>query len=920
MLSPLIRLFSAQPGDLRRALPLFSYLFLIIAALVVGKVARDALFLDRFQALQLPYVDMAIALIIGLVVAFYIRLGRQVSVTGLMGGSLLFFALNALGFWWLARWHQPAWLYPVLYIWVGILGVLAPTQAWTLANYVLTTRAAKRLFGLIGSGAILGGIFGGFFSNTLAKRFGTEGLLLVMALFFLACASLVPLIWRQREEIVSGAADQDPARHREGPRNLAESLRVVLGSPHLRATALVILLGSVVTTIAAWQFKALASQFILQKDELAAFFGAFYGYSGTLALLVQLLLTSWMLRRLGLVVALSILPVALLVGSLGLLIGGTLGMVIWLKGSDNVLRYSIDKSSVELLYLPVSSRQKVAVKSFIDTVLLRLGDGLGGVAVLIFAAWLHFSVPQLSVISILLLVAWLLAAWVAQRQYVATLSESIQKHRLDAEQAAAPILDRSTQAILLDSLQRGEVTEILYALDLLETAQERTVHPAVRDLIRHPSAQVRRRAIAILNLAGDRRALPQIEGMVEDEDLEVRTEALLYLAHHAHIDPLEVIRELGDLADFSVRSGMVAFLARPGQNQNVEAAQTLLGTMVREEGAKGQRTRLEAARLIGVLPDYFESQLQVLLQDPAPEVAGQAIRAVGDLRKQACIPQLLDFLGDPQGAAAARAALAQFGDVAVDPLRNQLLDPTVALAQRREIPGVLLRIGTPPAQRVLAESLLEGNPQLRHGLIVSLNQLHRQHPELALDPAVVETVLAAEIMGHYRSHQILSRLHRTAVDPETVQPALQTSMGQEMERIFRLLSLLYPTHDLHSAYVGAQSDKPRVRDDALELLDNILKPQMRDLLVPLLDRQVDGGERLRVADRLLGTQVETPEQALVTLLHTEDPWLMSCAAYTIGTLGLTSLEPELDACLEHADPLLRQSVRQAKRRLAEGLD
>ena len=141
-----------------------------------------------------------------------------------------------------------------------------------------------------------------------------------------------------------------------------------------------------------------------------------------------------------------------------------------------------------------------------------------------------------------------------------------------------------------------------------------------------------------------------------------------------------------------------------------------------------------------------------------------------------------------------------------------------------------------------------------------------------------------------------------------------------MERIFRLLSLLYPPHDIHSAYVGAQSEKPRVRDNALELLDNILKPQMRALLVPLLDQQVDGEERLRLADRLLGTQVETPEQALLTLLHTEDPWLMSCAAYTIGTLGLTSLEPELDASLEHTDPLLRETVRQAKLRLAECLD
>jgi hypothetical protein len=47
-------------------------------------------------------------------------------------------------------------------------GVIAAAQVWTLANYVLTTREAKRLFGFIGSGAISGNIVGGFVENVAA--------------------------------------------------------------------------------------------------------------------------------------------------------------------------------------------------------------------------------------------------------------------------------------------------------------------------------------------------------------------------------------------------------------------------------------------------------------------------------------------------------------------------------------------------------------------------------------------------------------------------------------------------------------------------------------------------------------------------------------------------------------------------------
>ena len=49
------RLLGLTPRELRRALPLFCYLFLTMAGTVASKAARDALFLDRFDATALPY-------------------------------------------------------------------------------------------------------------------------------------------------------------------------------------------------------------------------------------------------------------------------------------------------------------------------------------------------------------------------------------------------------------------------------------------------------------------------------------------------------------------------------------------------------------------------------------------------------------------------------------------------------------------------------------------------------------------------------------------------------------------------------------------------------------------------------------------------------------------------------------------------
>ena len=126
-----------------------------------------------------------------------------------------------------------------------------------------------------------------------------------------------------------------------------------------------------------------------------------------------------------------------------------------------------------------------------------------------------------------------------------------------------------------------------------------------------------------------------VERLLHDPNLGVRTEALLYLTHLAHIDPLDRIETLGDFADFSLRSAMVAFLARPGRGQNLDAANMMLSAMVHETGPDARRTRLEAARLVETLPDGFDEHLKELLTDFDPEVAKYAIRAVGKLKKRA---------------------------------------------------------------------------------------------------------------------------------------------------------------------------------------------------------------------------------------------------------------------------------------------
>jgi ATP:ADP antiporter, AAA family len=849
------RLLQIRHGESSRAALLFAYLFLVISSYVVTKSTRDALFLQRYSADRLPYADVASALIVAVVMAVYLRVHRRVGLRPMLVGTLLMFSAIGVGFWALGRSDEPAWMVAGIYVWASVSGVLLPAQVWTLANSAMTTREAKRLFGIVGSGALCGWMVGGLITRTTAMRLGTENLLLMTSGTLAICALLVAAVWRgERKAPASAVAPSELG-------GLTESLATVWQSPQLRAIAALICLSSIVTTLVAWQFRAIAKSFIPDTDELAAFFGTFNLYAGALSLGTQLVLTSRVLRRFGLGVALLVVPFALTIGSLGVLIAGGLWSAVFLKGGDQVLRYSIDRSTVELLYLPVPARQMAHAKALIDTVFWRVGDAVGALLVLASISLLGVTASLLSLENLGLLVAWIGAAVVAQRHYVRNLRDSIYEHRLDVERLTN-VAERSTDDALTDALGAGESHDILYALTLIEGRGTGIPLEAVRRLIDHPSSEVRRKAIALLAAADDKTVLPRVEFLLRhDTEIGVRTEALLYLTRLSDVDPLTRLTELDQVHAGSVASAIAQFLARPGPKQNIEAARLLLDVALNGEGSAGHHARLEAARMIGSMPDCFDDQLNRLLNDLAPEVVRLAIRAVAHIGKPASVPLVIARLADPQLSDDAIDTLAMMGDRAVPALREALGDDKAPAALRRAIPDVLQRVATPGAEHALVANLLDPDPVLRLRTVSALNKLRQLHPKRRLEKELIETVLAAEILGHYRSYQLLGKLSiETVVNAPTVQQ-IKESMSHELERIFRLMKLLMPEHDLHSAYVGLQSGNASVHANAIEFLEQALPAQLRSLVVPLIDSEVSLAERMRLAERMVGATRETSDQA-----------------------------------------------------------
>jgi len=84
------------------------------------------------------------------------------------------------------------------------------------------------------------------------------------------------------------------------------------------------------------------------------FFARFYAVMNAISLVVQLLLSSRLLSRLGVIGAVGIMPFLLtLGGASAFAVGGSMTVALVAKTFDGSLRHSLNRTGTELLYLPL---------------------------------------------------------------------------------------------------------------------------------------------------------------------------------------------------------------------------------------------------------------------------------------------------------------------------------------------------------------------------------------------------------------------------------------------------------------------------------------------------------------------------------------------------------------------------------------
>ncbi|MPZ20483.1 MAG: hypothetical protein GEV06_21605 [Luteitalea sp.] len=816
--------------------------FLVILAFTLARIARDGLLLSTVSVVYLPYISVGLAFWTALAVHLFDRLSAGLSSPKVLSRAALLTGLSVALFSVWFRQDGPAAAI-VFYLWVSAYGVLLVAQFWIVANEQLHPGRARRLIGLIGAAGILGGIVAGLLAVLLGPVLSPPVGLLIIVAAHLA----IPFATRGLERSQADSLEAERARA------ALERSTSALASRYVQLLVLLFLVAGVTSGVLDYQFKYALQQRSTDPHELTWLLGLFNAAQNVLALAAGLGLSGLLLSRVGVRVTSAVLPVGILLGSGAILLWPVLVPVFATRLYEATLRTSITRSAREFLFFPLRDEVRARAKRFIESVIDRGADAVAGLLILGLNVLLGGTILQLTALTIVLVVIWLVVEVVVTRAYSTELSSSVER-MLGYQPPVVPSRhEPEAVAGLVSLLGSSRETHVLYALDRLLAIDPEAVRERVPDLLKHASSSVRFRVMASpeLNAAAILRNTAAVAAAgVSSGASEPASREEAATVRPDGIPDDEGLDALLDDPDGEVRRASFRLVAATQERSYVPA---LVARLEHTRQRKDARDALASfgSLIVGTLGDYLADRRSSL-----------------KVRRE--IPRVLATIGS-----------------------QDAVHSLLRVADDRDCPILLQRT------------------------LWALNRVRKSDVSLFLPRATIARQLHDDVDVYLRLmiHRAPLSGMTNGPDVRLLHRAVTERLERAHELIFRRLALLYPPRDILRARRGLDSSDTRLRTQAREYLDSILTIDDRWMLAPLVGEEAEA-ERVRAAAFRLQLEPPSLLQVLRTLLASRDSWLRACTLYLIGSKRLDELADLVAKHLDARDATVRETAAWAMAHLS----
>ena len=884
---------------------LFGNMFLSGIAIGMTRVCALTLFLKVYGSEQLALIAILLAMV-GMPITIIIdRLTTNLSiraylfmVLGTIFVGLVFFR-SMLG---LSHSNILIFSLPLFF---EVVYMLFSLQFLALLTRLLNVRQTKRLSGITRSGEFVAEMIGGLLIVGLLNFISVQDLLIVAIIATTLVFAVVQFTVSHFSAnlIVRGGNEAEDV----------ESNRM-LGIFRLSYVKLITLCYTAFIFSYFFldvAFYKYATQLYPDERQLAAFIAQFFAVTGLLTTFAMMFLFAPVLRRFGIMFGVLAFPVLIFIGAstisamefYGAEASAIFAVMVVTNASRFVLQSSIWKPTVTVLFQVLPDKQRSKGTSLIEGIVDPVASGIAGICLYLLSDTLSWEPKLFLIVLSVLMLLWIVVAIFVHRQYLSNLVRSIQKRKLG--ELSIEDLDNRSLDLIKQGINSPYPAEVFYCLNLLEQIE----YPEITELIKQALANNNRDVrMDVLQRVADMNIVPlttRVLERIENEiDSGVRGQALITYAMLGAEDSVEKLTSYLEAFHKDLRRGALIGLLTFEPTNN-----TANDYLLRAIRSSSTTERLFAADVMAEIGDpHFSGFLVELLDDIDNNVIDHAVYAAGRMKDERLLTTLVNKLANPSLQAACSLALREYGDSALFELDTGLSSPATGRQEKLLIVDILREIGGMKGTEILLLHIDDEPPELQHQIYLALATLHYQSD--ADDQYIFGNKIEEEV-------HIITALLAAMEDLYEVEKyaLLHAALGSELDmrrdNMLLLISFLYPSIVMLDTRANIDSKVSELRTFALEVLDNLLTGDIKQIVLPILD-DLTVAERLENLFSKFPQDKLAPDERFDEIIETHFDkafyWTKSCLLYVIGQELANKHIDKVLTFLEEEEPIVRETA------------
>jgi len=460
--------------------------FILTLGIELGRIGRDSYFLTTEGPEKIPYMYLFMAVLMLVASGAYSmivdKIRRDIFMKYLLASGIIFTLV--VGF--ILRFKIKVPLFPFLVFCVVETYILfAFMHFWNYMNYVFDSKEGKPVFPLIGATGLLATIVGGITARVIAGYIGANSLFFIWSGILILC---YPLVGKIRYIVLNSGhtgdtlidLDSQMSENKLGLDSMAKIAKI----PLIRTIIYMSFPLWIIIYLVEYNYYGTMNRVYPNQDELAGFLGIFTSIASFAGLLLQLTLTPWMLRVLGVGAASMVYPFSLTLGALSLLLftmfpealGAHLELfgialfVVFARFCDITIYYSVYESTSQLIYYAIPEFLRGKSRALISGVVMPMAMALAG-GLLIFFEYLQEPIYNIAFVGLTCSFGLLVFSLKLTPDYLRSMLHSISpediKYREEVQKEILKLEASDVRYVLLGAITSNVKAEALFAVEKL---------------------------------------------------------------------------------------------------------------------------------------------------------------------------------------------------------------------------------------------------------------------------------------------------------------------------------------------------------------------------------------------------------------------------------------------------------------------